>query len=258
MKKNLNFLLILSIVILVSGINPKSQQNQQEDSLATWIMERVVEKSLENEKIKRQYITYDKYQTTEDLTKQPSKITQEFFNVYGENGNSTERRFAIIDEDGKQKSVKEKGKKSNLDFSTMLADKYLPRMTFHKVREEVINDRGYFVITFEPRVPPDKLPSNDLYDKGINRSSGTIYVDMEKFYPWKFDSKLTSDFSAYLLGHAEDFQIHVEQEEQFGVVVPKEVIYTIKYKVLWITTYETKTSTYGNHRDLRIPAAQDK
>ncbi len=272
MIKKLTFLWVFLIFFLISGISPNSQQNRQEDPLAVWVMERVVEKSLENERVKRQYITYDKYQIIEDLTKQPPKEDQttedpvkqppkarkEFYNIYGENGHSMERLFEIIDENGKQKFVKEKGKQSKLDFNNMLANKYLPRMIFRKVREEVIDGKGYFVITFEPKAPPNQLPSDDLYDGGINRSSGTIYVDMEKFYPWKFESKLTSKFSAYLVGQAEEFQINVEQEERFGIVVPKRVIYTIKYKFLWMTTYERRTSTYGNHHDLRDPAAQDK
>lgn len=256
MIRNVIFLSVLSIFVF--GTSPKSQENQQEDRLAAWIMERVIEKSLENEKIKRQYITYDKYQTTENLTEQPPKTKKETYNIYGENGHSMERLLEIVGENGRRRFVKEKGKQSKLDFSSILANKYLPRMTFRKIREEVIDGKGYFVITFEPKAPPDQLPSDDLYDSGINRSSGTIYVDMEKFYPWKFKSKLTTGFSAYLLGQAEDFQIYVEQEEQFGVVVPKQVVYVVKYKFLWITTHDRKTNTYGNHRDSRNPAAQNK
>lgn len=256
MKEKFNFLLILSILFIVSGINPKSQQNEQVDHLAVWIMEKVVEKSLENEKVKRQYITYDKYQQTEDLTKKPTETKEEAYNIYGENGHSMERLFRVTDETGRQRSVKEKGKQSKLDFNNLLASKYLPRMILRKIKEEVVDGRGYFVITFEPKAPPDQLPSEDLYDNGINRSSGIIYVDMEKFYPWKFESRLTTGFTAYLVGQAEDFQMNVEQEERFEVVVPKKVVYTVKYKFLWITTHERKTSTYGNHRDLRNTAAQ--
>ncbi len=251
MRKKLPFLLIFSILFLVFSANLKSQQD---DRLAVWIMEKVIEKSLENEKIKRQYVTYDKYQRIEDLTKQPPKIKKESYRIYGENGYSMERLFEITDENDKQRLVDEKSKQSKLDFNDMLAKKYLPRMTFRKIREEIINGRGYFVITFEPKAPPDQLPSKDLYDNGINRSSGTIYIDMEKFYPWKFESKLVEGFSAYVVGQAEDFQISVEQEERFGIVVPKQVVYTIKYKFLWITTYERRISTYGNHRDLRVTA----
>ena len=129
-------------------------------------------------------------------------------------------------------------------------------MNFRKVREEIIDGRGYFVITFEPNAPPDKLPSEDLYDKGINRSTGILYVDMEKFYVRRFESKITEGFSAYLFGQAEDFQLFVEQEEKFGVVVPKQVVYMVRGSFLWIKHHERKSSTYGNHKDLRNPAVQ--
>ena len=152
--------------------------------------------------------------------------------------------------------MSERGKPSGLDFNDTLANKYLPRMNFRKIREEIIDGRGYFVITFEPNAPLNKLPSEDLYDRGINRSTGTLYVDMEKFYVKRFESKIIEGFSAYLFGQAEDFQLFVEQEEKFGVVVPKQVTYTGKGHLFWMKYHERKSSTYGNHKDLRNPAVQ--
>lgn len=251
----IRFLIVTTIVATLSPTRVQSQQKQtgekSQDELVEWIMNRVIEKSLENEKIKRQFITYDKYQTIEDLTNNPPTQEKEVFNIYGENGQSMERRIRVSG-----RSVRERSKASTLDFTKTLAEKYLPRMIFRKIREEIINGRGYFVITFEPKDSPDRLPTKDWIDRGINHSSGVLYVDMEKLFIWKFESRITEIFSAYFFGQAENFQIYVEQEEKFGIVVPKQVVYTIKYKFLWITTHERKTSTYGNHKDLRDPTAQ--
>lgn len=250
-------LIVIFITILIGSISPGARVGAQEETrssqneLAEWIMQKVVEKSLENEILKRQYITYDKYQTTENLAKQPPMIKRETYNIFGENGHSMER---LVELNGR--AVREKAKSSNLDFSKMLAEKYLPRMKFEKIREEMINGKGYFVITFAPKSPPNQLPENDLYDRGINRSSGTIYIDMEKLYIWKIESSVIEGFSAYFLGRAENFQLNVLQEEKFGIVVPKTTIVEIRYKILWIITHERRISIYGNHHDLRDPAAQ--
>lgn len=247
------FIAIVTSFIPVFPVHTQSQQpaqSQIRDELADWIMQKVIEKSLENEKVKRQYISYDKYQETEDLTEQPPKVKKETFNIYGENGKSMERRVEI-----NGKLIRENGKPSSLNFSDTLANKYLPRMIFRKTDEKIINGRGYFVLTFEPKAPPNQLPSDDMYDRGINRSTGSLWIDMEKFYVWKFESKIIEGFSAFLLGQAENFQLLVEQEEKFGIMVPKQVIVMIKYKFLWITTHEKIVSTYGNHRDSRNPTA---
>lgn len=244
---------ITSVPITVWAIQEKeTHQNGDPDGvLADWIMKRVIEKALENEKIKRQYITYDKYQITEDLTENPIKKTKETFNIYGDNGRPMERRTEV-----NQRLVRERGKVSRLDFTDALANKYLPRMVFTKLREEVIDGKGYFVISFKPKDSPDKLPTNDMWDRGINRSIGTLYIDMENFSIWKFESRITGSFSAYVVGQAEEFELNFEQEERFGVVVPKKTTYVIKYSFFWITTHEKRTSTYGNHRDLRNPDAR--
>src|SRR3989344_2589659 len=95
----------------------KSQPAQEDQEMANWIMKKVVEKSLENERIKRQYITYDKHQITEDLTTKPIKTKTEIFQIYGQNGQSMER---LIESGGRP--VKERGRASQLDFTNTLAN----------------------------------------------------------------------------------------------------------------------------------------
>ncbi|OGI98427.1 hypothetical protein A3H53_02140 [Candidatus Nomurabacteria bacterium RIFCSPLOWO2_02_FULL_40_10] len=236
------------------GSNPSQviqsqQENEVNADIADWVMRHAIEKSLENEKLKRQFLTYKKYKKIENLKETPPDVEEIVYDIYGLNGKPMER---IVSEDGK--SVKKQGKQSEMDFTDSLATRYLPRMNFHKTGEIIKNDRAYYIIRYEPRTTPDKLPANDRYDEGINRSSGQIYVDMETFQIWKLTAEITKKFSkAAGVFRLDNFMLEMEQEEKFGIMVPKRMTMTIDYTVLGIfRTYQRNTQTYGEHVDKRM------
>ena len=126
------------------------------------------------------------------------------------------------------------------------------RYDFQLFGEELINGRGYFLITFQPKEPISRLPFNNRMDEGINRMHGFLYVDIEDLHVWKLEGQLTKSFSqAANIFEMKNFQIVLTQEKRFGVVVPLSLNITYSYRVLWRHTSESLIYTYSDHVDKR-------
>lgn len=238
--------LLLIIVFFSSKAWPQQSPTKSQE-LAKWIMSIVIERAQENEKIKRSYTAYDKKVVKTNLQKNPPQtIETSVYQVYGEGGKSLEK----LKERDRRPIRNARPEISMLDFNAILIERY----NFNLEREELIEGRGYYVINFKPKEPIDKLPFEDRFDEGINRTTGHLYVDMEKFYLKSMEGRLISTFvKALSIFEMKDFTIVFKQEEFEGVVVPSSLVLTYKYRVFWGDTYEKLEHTYENRQKLTRP-----
>ena len=254
MRKLHLLLTAIALFLPLSSSSYSQTQDQTSEKLGTWIMERVIRNAEENEKIKRDHITYNKTVYKRNLEKDPPELKSvERFNIYGNEGQSIEKLVerAAINKGKVTKKVavtNAKPQVSNLNFNSIIGERY----NFRLVGEELLNGRGYFLIAFQPKEPLDQLPFNERLDEGINRMYGTLYVDIEELYVWKLEGQLTASFSkAASIFEMKDFSIILMQERKFGVVVPLSLTITYRYRVFFGHTHERLIYTYSGHFDKR-------
>ena len=240
---------ILPILLLFSGnaiaqsTTDQEPQDKPSGKLANWIMHLVVNKGEENEQIKRDRITYNKKVVKYDLKKTPPQIIEtSIYQIFGDGGKSLER---LIEKNGKL-IKNDRPKPGKLSFNEILLERY----NFNLEKEELIDGRGYYVISFKPKEPMNRLPINDRMDEGVNRTAGILYVDMEKFYLKRMEGNLTKNFSKALgIFEMRDFSIIFEQEEFEEVIVPSSIVVTYKFNiVLWGETYEKLEYSYSDRK----------
>lgn len=233
---------LLIILLFLSG-NANSQENREKSKeLAGWIMKIVVRKAKENEEIKRKSIAYDKKITKSNLGENPPQIVEtSIYEIYGNNGKSMER----LKEKNGHKVNNARPEISELNLDIILIERY----EFDLEGEELINGRGYYIISFKPKEPIGKLPFENRMDEGINRTKGRLYVDMERFYVQKLEGRLTGTFTKALsIFEMKDFNIDMRQEEFEGIIVPSSLVLVYKYRVFWGDTHEKLEYVYSNRK----------
>lgn len=238
-------LFIVLITVCISGRAWPQQSPTKSQELAKWIMGIVVEKAKENEKQKRDSVTYDKRVIKSNLQRNPPQILEtSVYQVCGQKGQSFER---LVEKDGRPVR-NARPKMSMLDLNSILLERY----DFNLEGEELKEGRWYYIISFKPKEPIEKLPFENRYDEGINRTSGQLYVDIEKFYLRQMDGKLTNTFPKALgIFEMKDFTILFEQEEFEGVTVPSHLVLTYRYRVFWGETHEKLEYTYSNRQKIQ-------
>lgn len=247
MNKKTCLVLLVSVILLFFDKMAKAQESaKSEEEFTAWLMKKVAEKAAENEKIKRDYLTYDKTVTKYDMRGGFSKARGvETFRVYGEHGKSMEK---MTEKNGRK--INTKPEESELDFGRIMAE----RFDFSFKEQVLINGRGYFVINFKPKTPINKLPFNNDMDECINRMSGVLYIDVEKLYMYRLQGRLMSPFKKGPFGllNIKGFSLRVEQEEKFGVIVPKYIEITLIGRVVFSDLNEGHVYTYSNHASKKI------
>ncbi|OGN00524.1 MAG: hypothetical protein A3B91_01100 [Candidatus Yanofskybacteria bacterium RIFCSPHIGHO2_02_FULL_41_29] len=241
------------LLILPGSVTPGEAQPQQVQTgskeLADWIMKLVLEKGHENEKLKRDLIKYDKTITKSSLERNPPRVIEtSVYEIYGLNGNSFEK----LKERNGQQIRNARSETSKLNFNDIL----LKRFDFDLKGEELMDGRGYYIISFKPKEPINSLPFDDRMDEGINRMTGSLYIDMEKFYLKRLEGRLTNSFTRIMnIFEMKDFSIKFEQEEFEKIIVPKHLELTYRYRVILGETHERLEYSYNN-RSLNHPPAK--
>lgn len=240
-KLVLILLFSLSASLLGSSQNKEPEDTKTSQDLASWIMHIVIDKGEENEKIKRNHITYDKRMVTYNLKNNPPLVIESsVVEIYGDDNKSMER---LKEQDGRPVR-NARPKQGQFDFNRVLTERY----DFNLEKEVFENGRGYYRISFQPKEPINKLPFENRFDEGINRMAGYLLVDMEKFYVKQLEGHLIQSFTKALgIFEMRDFTLNLEQEEFEGAVVPKFMVVTYRYRV-FRETYEKQEYFYSNRR----------
>lgn len=233
-----------SLVIGAVALYPASAQEQPR-IMGEWIMQRVIERAQHNERDKRAYLSFHKHVVFENMEAIPPTVMKsETYRIIGKDGLSLEQ---LIERNGKAVSNTPLVQGS-LNFNEVLATRY----TFELTGQQIINQRAYFTIVFEPREPHEDLPFNTREDEGINRMSGRVLVDIENLSVWKIEGKLIESFRKMGVFKLNDFSLTLEQEAKFGIVVPRTMVIVFNYSVFGFETHERRTYTYSNHEDSRL------
>ncbi|MBI4158565.1 MAG: hypothetical protein HY505_03040 [Candidatus Yanofskybacteria bacterium] len=201
-------------------------------------MQRVLENTEENERQKRAFIIFNKKEIKTDLDT-GQKIDTKIIKIFGQNGKSMEKLIEYND-----KPQNEPAKESELNLQTTLIE----RAEFTLVGTGVIDGHNIFVLEFKAK--DENLKPKNRYEKALNYSEGRVYVDANKMQVLKMNAwSVKSYWAVWLFVRVHSFAIEVEQEERFGVFVPKKMV--LKYSIN--TMHDEIVSTYDNFRDLREP-----
>lgn len=241
MKLKTLILSLFTAFSLFSGsLAGQNTDKTSKEELAKWIINIVLEKGRDNERMKKEYIIYDKTVIKYNLGENPPQEKERLvYEIYGQNGRSMER---LKEKDGKPVKNSQP-EASKLNFNELIVERY----DLNLEREIISDGRGYYVISFKPK--NEQLPFNDRLDEGINRTAGYLYVDMEKFYLKRLEGKLTNSFSkAMNIFEMKEFSIEYEQEEFESVVVPSKMVLNYKYRVFWGDTHEELRYLYSNRQ----------
>ena len=208
-------------------------------------MGHVIEKARQNEVAKRAHLTFFKHVVFENMETQPPTIIKtETYRIVGNNGRSLEQ---LIRRNGIPITTAPLSP-GTFDFGEALATRY----TFTLQGEEIINERAYFRIIFEPKEPRERLPTHTREDEGINRMTGVVLVDMEDFTVWKVEGRVDESFRKAGIFKLNHFELTFEQERKFDIMVPKTMIIVLNYSTLGFETHERRTYTYSDHADNRL------
>lgn len=217
-------------------------QETPKTKLGNWIMQRVLENTEENEKQKRAFITYHKREVKTDLDT-GRIVDTKVIEIFGQNGKSMERLIEYKEVPQKNEPAKE----SELNLQATLIE----RAKFTLVDTKIIDGRNMFILEFKAK---DKnLKSNNRYEKALNYSEGRVYVDANKMQVLKINAwSVESYWVVWLFVRVHSFGIELEQEERFGIFVPRKMV--LRYGINAMN--DEVVSTYDNFHDLREQAVQ--
>lgn len=83
-------------------------------------------------------------------------------------------------------------------------------------------ENGLLVIDFSPRTDTE-LPNGEREDDLLNHLSGTMYIDTERWYVRRAVGKLARPFRIKLLGKVTDARVWLEQDDDDGVVILRNI-----------------------------------
>ena len=237
--------LLLGLFLLI----PFILSAQASDPIALKVMDNVIAKAKENEILKRKYIIYNRHTTIKDLKYNPPPTKTQISLLFGRDNKSYEK---LIEENGRKLTNRreELGNFDQLGLYEAMRTRY--EYTMPNPQLQLLNDKVVLVVNFKPK-DKSQLTFDKNEDEVINRISGTFWIDIDTHAVLKFEAHLTESFTKGLIVFSMDiFNVSIEQEEKFGIMVPKRMTYTVKYRLFLASTYEEQTSTYSDHTDLRL------
>lgn len=216
-------------------------------STGEFIIKTVLEKTAENEPLKKATLTYQRIYDVYNLNEQ-EQVT-----------NRAKEEVVLIEPGGRERLVEKDGKPvrdgsiSGQKFNLLAVFKALTKLhNFSIVRIELVEGRPSYVISFKPK--PNQKSSGDV-ENVIVRSEGVMYVDIEKFYIQRLSARMLRPYSPWrALGgfNLSRADIEMVQEEFDGIVVMKSVTITDRYwSVTRGTVFEKQTYTYQDYKQVQ-------
>ena len=213
-------------------------------STGEFIMKTVLEKTRENEPLKRAALTYKRIYDVYNLNEREQVTTR------------AKEEVILIEPGGRERLVEKNGQPvrggtaSGQKFNLLTVFEALMKLhSFSIIRIELVEDRPSYVISFWPK--PNQRSSGDV-ENVIVRSEGVMYVDIEKFYIKHLSARMLRPYSpwralgGFTLSRAD---IEMVQEEFGGIVVMRSVVITDRYWSLTRgTVFEKQIYTYKDYQ----------
>ncbi len=98
---------------------------------------------------------------------------------------------------------------------------FVARYNFH-VEAPCIDASRVLVVSFTPRTDVE-LPNGEDEDQLLNHLSGTMYIDMDKWYVRRAYGRLDKPFRVKLIGKVTDARVWMEQDDEDGVVIVRAI-----------------------------------
>lgn len=233
--------LFLLFTILVQ--HTPSASNQSPTKPVDFIVGRVLDKTQDNDKLKREKLTYKRVYLAENLNDKEETI------------NVDRGEVVLIEKSGKERVLERTGRgaKGNSRVSAPKFDliKALESLIkfhdFEIIRIDMIGNRPYYLINFKPKI--NKIKANDDIEEIIVRSEGWMYVDLEKFYIKQITVWITRSYSrSWGIFNLTRANIDMAQEELDGIIIMKSINLIDRYSFFGFDTFERQTWTYKDYQ----------
>lgn len=240
--------LIFFFFISEPGLTPafgQTSQIQVDTNAVEFIVRAVVKKTKENDKIKKEKLSYKRVYTVDNL------------NDNGQIADRKKEEVAAIEQGGKERTIEKNGKPvkqgkvSVPKFDLIKALEAMVKLDdFNVAKIETLEERPCYVINFKPN--PEQKANGDV-EEVIIRSEGVMYVDIEKFYIKQFSAWMVRPYSrGGILGwnifSLTQANIEMSQEEFNDIVIMKSVLITNKYSLFGSDTFEKQMYLYKDYQ----------
>ena len=159
------------------------------------------------------------------------------------------RREAKFRRKRKQARLKPKKKKKKTDDGVEINQALFDRFNWEVLDVEEINGRAAYVLAFEPK--SGKLPEKRRFDRALNKTVGTIWVDAEEREVARIRIHLTAEvkFWGGLLGRISTFVLDFEQlRTDAGDWVPSREKVYFRARVLFRNIHRRTERTSRGYR----------
>ena len=246
--------LFLTFIVACLGVGPgikvlssQTTSIQAPPDTGKFIIQTVITKARENDKIKKEKLIYKRTYSVENLNDKEQVTDQEKKEVVIIELGGQER---MIEKNGKSGKPENQGKasKTKIDLINVL-EAVLKVDEFNVAKIDIMGDRPYYVINFKPK-PNQNDKGGDVEDI-IVRSEGVMYVDIEKFYIKKISAWMTRPYSrAGGLFNLSRANIEMAEEEFEGIIVMRSVTIIDKYWSILKggTVFEKQTYEYKDYQ----------
>ena len=237
------------ILLLVLVFAPTKVFGQDNLNPAEFIMRAVVQKAVENEKLKKAKLEYKRVYKIENLNSQ-------------EESTGLSKNEVILISNGAEKLIEQNGRPvrggtgsgsaPSINFDNALAEFY--DYSLSEPSLVMMQGRAYHVINFKPK--KQKRTNSDI-EEILARLSGTVYIDAEKLYIKRLNAKLTENYKRgwfiYKLGRAD---IELEQKEFENLFVVDTFKVVDKYYIFGVETFEKQVMTYIDYALVSHPESK--
>ncbi len=239
----IGFSLYLFLLFSILAQNLSSISNQPPTKPVEFIVGKVLEKTQNNDQLKKENLTYKRIYTVESLNDKKEVV------------NKDKEEVVLIEKGGRERTLERNGK-GNKGNSRVSAPKFdlikalESLIKFHDFeinRIDMIDNRPYYLISFRPKA--DRSRTNDDVEEIIVRSEGWMYVDLEKFYISQITVWITRSYSrGWGIFNLTRANVDMAQEELDGIIVMKSIKLIDKYSFFGFDTFEKQTWTYQDYQ----------
>jgi hypothetical protein len=160
----------------------------------------------------------------------------------------------------RQKLTGAKISKTDENWETFLTSDLLARYKFTLVRQELLNQRPSYVLTFVPL--STKLPVKRTMDRVLNQIAGTVWVDAQEFEIAKADvsvqSKVTLGGILEVVGALKQFHYVIERQRVDNLVwFNKATKGEVEGRKLWDNTHVRSQTESSDFHKIPVSVSRD-
>lgn len=167
------------------------------------------------------------------------------------------QREAARERKARDEFTKEKGREKKDERELVVDEKLIARFEFKTERQEVVDGRAAWVISFKPK--PTKLKADSMADEVLNRLTGTLWVDDVEAEMIRVDLQLRERVNLWggFLGTLETFKISLQRTRMAeGIWVNRSATTEIRGRKLLQSMHYQSRDESSNYR--RVVNAETK